>query len=173
MKVLKPGDTAVDCTAGNGNDTDFLCEIVKDKGRVYAFDIQEKALLSTKRKLEASGNIKIVKLIKDGHENLDKYIRENIKAAVFNLGYLPGESHIITTKSETTLEAVKKLLKLLYRNGVIIINIYHGHEEGRVEKEALYKLCSKLNQRKYNVFKAQFINQVNCPPELLVIERRV
>ena len=41
---LRPGDVAVDCTMGNGNDTAFLSESVGETGRVYAFDIQERFL---------------------------------------------------------------------------------------------------------------------------------
>ena len=36
---LHEGDTAVDFTMGNGNDTLFLSETVGESGRVYAFDI--------------------------------------------------------------------------------------------------------------------------------------
>ena len=41
---LGAGDTAVDFTMGNGNDTLFLSETVGESGHVYAFDIQESAL---------------------------------------------------------------------------------------------------------------------------------
>ncbi|MBR4770792.1 MAG: hypothetical protein IK090_07695 [Clostridia bacterium] len=34
---LRPGDVAVDCTMGNGNDTAFLSQSVGQNGRVYAF----------------------------------------------------------------------------------------------------------------------------------------
>ena len=43
-EYLKPGDRAVDATAGNGWDTLKLCELVGDSGKVYAFDIQEEAI---------------------------------------------------------------------------------------------------------------------------------
>ncbi|URZ04275.1 class I SAM-dependent methyltransferase [Clostridium felsineum] len=172
MSAVKLGDRVVDCTMGNGNDTEFLCELVGESGKVYAFDIQEKAILNTKAKLEATGNLKRTSLIKDGHENLDKYIFENINAAVFNLGYLPGQDHYITTKCKTTLKAVEKLLRLVAKKGIIVLNIYHGHQEGKLEKNALYEFCSNLNQKEYNVFRTEFINQVNCPPELIVIEKR-
>jgi len=44
---LKPGATAVDATVGNGHDTLFLARIVGANGRVYGFEIQEKALHNT------------------------------------------------------------------------------------------------------------------------------
>ena len=41
---IKEGGTAVDFTMGNGHDTAWLSKAVGQTGRVYAFDIQEKAL---------------------------------------------------------------------------------------------------------------------------------
>lgn len=35
-EILRPGDIAVDATMGNGKDTQFLCELVGETGRVYA-----------------------------------------------------------------------------------------------------------------------------------------
>ena len=55
LQHLKSGEVAVDFTMGNGNDTLFLSKAVGDEGRVYAFDIQEEALESTRRHLEKNG----------------------------------------------------------------------------------------------------------------------
>ena len=41
---VREGDTCIDATAGRGYDTAFLCELVGDKGRVIAFDIQQSAI---------------------------------------------------------------------------------------------------------------------------------
>ena len=46
-----PGETVVDATAGNGNDTQFLAELVGENGHVLAFDIQQAALDSTAERL--------------------------------------------------------------------------------------------------------------------------
>ena len=48
---LKEGDIAVDFTMGNGHDTEFLSKTVGEKGKVYAFDIQEAAVNSTRENL--------------------------------------------------------------------------------------------------------------------------
>ena len=45
-KALKPGDVAIDGTAGNGYDTLFLAELVGESGHVYSFDVQEEAIQS-------------------------------------------------------------------------------------------------------------------------------
>ena len=49
---LHEGDTAVDFTMGNGYDTVFLSKTVGEGGKVYAFDIQESALISTEHNLK-------------------------------------------------------------------------------------------------------------------------
>ena len=48
---LRPGDTAVDATSGNGHDTAFLAELVGPGGRVWAFDIQSGAIEATATRL--------------------------------------------------------------------------------------------------------------------------
>ena len=45
---VKEGDFCIDATAGRGNDTVFLCELVGQIGQVIAFDIQNDAVISTK-----------------------------------------------------------------------------------------------------------------------------
>ena len=55
LEHLKEGEVAVDFTMGNGNDTLFLSKTVGEGGRVYAFDIQEDALVSTREHLVANG----------------------------------------------------------------------------------------------------------------------
>ena len=49
---VKEGDICIDATAGNGNDTLVLCELVGDAGKVFAFDIQEMAVKNTRERLE-------------------------------------------------------------------------------------------------------------------------
>ncbi|HBV85094.1 class I SAM-dependent methyltransferase [Desulfosporosinus sp.] len=168
---LANGDTAVDCTMGNGNDTAFLCSLVGEKGKVYAFDIQEEAVISTRKRLKELNILERSELILDGHETIDKYIKETVKLVIFNLGYLPKGNHSITTKKETTLVALQKCLCLLEPNGIILIIIYPGHENGKLEKEALESYTASLSQKDYNVVKISFQNQINFPPELICIEK--
>lgn len=165
------GDRAVDCTMGNGNDTAFLGSLVGEVGKVYAFDIQEDAVTNTRTKLRELNFLERTELIHDGHQNIDNYIKELVKLVIFNLGYLPKGNHEITTKKETTIEAVQKCLGILEPNGVILLVIYPGHENGIAEKEALESFTSKLNQKNYNVAHIWFTNQINNPPELICIEK--
>lgn len=171
-KKIAQGDVVVDATMGNGNDTIFLAQLVGDNGKVYAFDVQKIAINNTREKI-IDNNIKCdVQLIHDGHENMDKYIKDNIKLIIFNLGYLPNAQHTITTKVNTTIIAVQKSLELLQRNGIVLLVIYPGHKEGKDEEIALKNFAASLSQKEYNVIYLKFINQINNPPQLIAIEKR-
>lgn len=157
-------DVAIDATLGNGYDTTFLAENFK---KVYAFDVQNEAILNYKDK-----NIENVSLILDSHENFDKYIKESVNCIVYNLGYLPGSDKIITTKKESTLKSLESGLNLLASNGLMIIALYSGHEEGKEEKEAVLSYCKSLSKKRYGVIYQQFLNRTNNPPALVVIEKK-
>lgn len=171
-KVVKKDDIVIDATVGNGNDTLFLCDLVGERGKVYGFDIQELAIKRTEERLKKNGLADRALLINDGHENLSKYVNQKVTAIMFNLGYLPRADHKITTKYETTLEAVKQGIDLLATNGVMTIVIYPGHKEGMEEKEKLLEILSNFSQNVVNVLKMEFINQKNNPPLLVAIERK-
>lgn len=168
---LSQGDIAVDCTMGNGNDTIFLCGLVGEKGKVYAFDIQEEAVSNTRKRLQELNLLERTEIVLDGHQNIDKYVKGNVGLVIFNLGYLPKGDHAITTKKETTLEAVRKSMGLLKPNGIILLVVYSGHENGKLEKEALKNFTSTINQKEYNVSQICLTNQINSPPELICIEK--
>lgn len=171
-KIVNPGDTVIDATMGNGYDTLYLAKLVGNAGKVYAFDVQEEALKSTKKKVERDNLQCYVELILDGHENIDKYVKEEVSCVLFNLGYLPRAKHNIITKPETTLQALEKSLNLLKPNGVISIAIYTGHEGGMDEKNEVCQYLNNLDQNYYNVLHMNFTNQVNNPPELILVEKK-
>ena len=54
-KVVAEGDIVIDATAGNGHDTVMLASLVGEKGKVYAFDIQEVAIRNTENRLKEKG----------------------------------------------------------------------------------------------------------------------
>lgn len=172
-RAVKAGDTVVDATAGNGYDTCFLAGIVGNTGKVYAFDIQPIAIENTKLKLESSGDRHIVELINDGHENIDQYVKNDVKAIMFNLGYLPKGDHSKGTRAVTTIKAVEKCLKLLIIDGIITIVIYYGGDSGFEEKEAVMEYIKTIDNKKYSVLVHEFVNQPNCPPIAVCIERIV
>lgn len=167
------GDSVVDATMGNGHDTLFLAQLVGSDGHVYAFDIQEKAIESTQQKLKDQ-HIKHVSLIKDGHEKVLEHLptHTKIKAAIFNLGYLPHGDKSITTTSQTTITAITSLLNILEEKGRIVLVLYSGHDEGMCEKKDVLAFTQLLPQETYSVLTYQFINQQNNPPSVLCIERK-
>lgn len=167
--VLKVGDTAADATMGNGNDTLFLAESVGRNGFVYSFDIQKEALINTE-KLLIENNISNVKLIKDSHDNIDKYGLSNLKAVMFNLGYMPNTDKNIITKSETTIPAIEKAMCLLLIGGIITITSYYGHEGGLEEKNSVERFLTNINKQ-FLASKIDFINRNNNPPIIYVIEK--
>jgi len=171
--VVRPGDRVVDATMGNGNDTLFLARLTGPGGKVYAFDIQEEAVRHTRQLLEDKDALDWCELIHDGHEHMDRYIAEPVKLVMFNLGYLPGGDHRINTRAETTIAAVEKSLALLRDDGLIIIVIYYGGDTGFEERDALLRYLSDLDPRRYSVMKTEFINQINCPPILVCVEKNV
>ena len=144
---LGPGDVAADFTMGNGNDTLFLSETVGEEGHVYAFDLQESALVSTRRYLQEKGAPENYTLICASHHRLKEFISEPIKAGRFNLGYLPGgDEKGITTKRATTLPAVQAALDILAPDGILLVAVYPGHEEGRLEGEMLADFAASLSR---------------------------
>lgn len=168
---INQGDTVIDATMGNGNDTAFLCELVGEDGKVYAFDIQEQALMKTNQRLEDMKIKNRVELIHTGHENIDSYVKEKVKLIIYNLGYLPRGDHSLTTNSYTTIESIKKGLNLLENSGLILLVVYPGHESGMKEKIAIEDFSKDLDQKEYSVVNINFKNQVNNPPEIICIEK--
>lgn len=166
-QVLDKNSIAIDATMGNGNDTVFLSHLAK---KVYAFDVQEQALIKTREKLEQL-NIKNVQLILDGHQTINKYVTEPIRAAIFNLGYLPLADKSVITQPATTLTAIKKILERLEIGGRLAIMVYYGHEGGDKEKDAVLNFVKELDQQHFTVMLYQPLNQINTPPFLVMIEK--
>lgn len=171
-KIIEKGHVVIDATMGNGYDTVYLGNLVGETGKVYAFDVQEEALTSTRKKVVRDNMEDRIELILDGHENLDKYVKEEVSCVVFNLGYLPRAKHMVITKPDTTLEAIKKSLELLKPNGIISIAAYIGHEGGLDEKNYICEYLDNLDQKQYNVLHMEFTNQINNPPQLILVEKK-
>lgn len=172
MNKVKLGDCVVDATMGNGNDTLVLAKAVGKTGKVYGFEIQQVAIDKTRALLEQNDLSDRVKIIHDGHENVDLHVVEGIDLILFNLGYLPGGDKAIATNGTMTIAAIQKSLDLLNQYGLIIVVIYPGHVEGLNEKKEILNFTSQLPQKEYNVFQLDLINQKNNPPVLLGIEKR-
>ncbi len=174
--VLTKGSIAIDGTCGNGHDTLYLAESVGPSGKVYGFDIQKKAIEATQRRLAEAEQISHVQLIHASHatilDEIEPADQGNISAAIFNLGYLPGGDKTIVTKPSATVQAVTDVLSLLRSGGMLILVVYPGHEEGKIESEIVTDYAASLNQARYQVLKYQFINQINDPPYILAFSKK-
>lgn len=169
-ETVIPGEIAIDATAGNGNDSLFLAELVGDNGHVYAFDIQQAALESTAKRLGELTNR--VSLILDSHANVKQYVNREIGGAMFNLGYLPYSKDLsIVTKPETTIKAIHTMLGLLKKGGIISVSVYDGHEGGKEERDALLNYVKDLHQGDVHVIRYELLNQRNNPPFLIALEK--
>ena len=163
-KFLENKGIAIDCTLGNGYDTDFLSD---NFNKVYSFDIQKVACDNYSLK-----NRDNVKIINDSHHLLLEYIDESVDCIMYNLGFLPGYDKNITTMHETSLESIKIGLDLLNSGGIMTIAIYSGHNEGQKEKTCILPYVSNLDKKKYGVMLHTFINRSETSPMLVVIEKK-
>ena len=171
LNHLSAGDTAVDFTMGNGHDTEFLSKTVGETGHVYAFDVQQQALASTARNLEAAGCAPNYTLILDSHHNVKKYVQAPIKAGMFNLGYLPGSDKKVTTMRETTRPAIEAAVELLDHGGVLLVAVYPGHAEGDAEGKMVLDYFATLDR---HVICCTLIRILNSPtsPFFIVVEKK-
>lgn len=171
--TIEKEETVIDATCGNGNDTLFLSNIAGKNGHVFAFDIQDQAIQNTKQLLQEYDRNNVT-LVQDSHANISSYVSTNqqIGGAIFNLGYLPRSDKSIITKGEATITAINTILPLLKKDGLIVVVVYHGHEGGKQEKEAILKHAVHLNQQDFTVLRHGFINQQNDPPFILAIQKK-
>ena len=175
---LEPGGLAIDATVGNGHDTLFLVQEVGPGGRVIGFDVQPDALMATQERIrsrapDASDRLRLVHA---GHETMASHLDEDdlgaVGAIMFNLGYLPGGDHSVTTEPATTRQALAASLELLRPGGVITIVAYPGHEGGEAEAEAVAAWAASLPEDDLLVLSYRLSNQTGDPPRLYAIEKQ-
>lgn len=159
---------AVDMTAGRGHDSLYILENTKVK-KLYAFDIQKESKRSC---LDLIGSNPSFNFILASHENIDSYIKEDLDLIVYNLGYLPGADKRVATNYKSTIKSLEKSLEKLKIKGRIIITVYPGHPEGRIESDKLKAYLDTIDPKRYPVLKIDYQNRPNNPPFVYVIERQ-
>lgn len=169
-KTVSAGDRVIDATMGNGHDTLFLSQLVGKSGKVFAFDIQEQAVESTRKLLEKEG-AQNCELILSGHQNMGKYVTGEVAAVMFNLGYLPGGDHSVGTLADTTIMALESAMKLVKVGGVITVGVYYGGDSGFDEKNRVMEYIAGIDFKKFTVLTLDYKNRPNCPPIAVVIEK--
>ena len=165
---IKKGGVAVDFTMGNGHDTLWLSKALGEHGKVYAFDVQQAALDSTKALLESENAPENYTLILDSHHNSEKYVSERICVGMFNLGWLPGSDKTVRTHFETTLPAIEAAIRLLDDDGALLIAVYPGHAEGAEEGVMIGDILAKLDRRSYCAARFNLMNSPTSPYFYLV-----
>lgn len=172
-EVLRPGDVAIDATAGNGHDTQFLAETVGRDGIVYAFDIQSAAIASTAQRL-AAAHLTNCRLIQGSHSDMQSVMPvalQSINAIMLNLGYLPGGDKQQTTSMETTLAAIDQGLQLLAPGGIMTVLAYTGHPGGAEEAAGVFRLLTSLPSPQFSVCEPVAANGKGGIPRLLVVRK--
>lgn len=172
LPVLAQAAVIVDATAGNGKDTLFLARNAQPRAQIWAFDIQQQAIEATRNLLMQQRISASIHYVLDSHSNLDYYLNQPIDIIMYNLGYLPGGDHAVTTQASTTLIAMKKSLALLSKRGLMMVVVYPGHPAGREEYEVLSAFFSNLRQQQFTVACWNIVNQVHNPPILYVVEKK-
>lgn len=174
----------MDLTAGNGHDTLFLYRCVGREGTVLAFEVQPVALERTERRLrEAGAPARVVPteppapvrgpgvhLIGADHAHLEHYLEGPVRAAVANLGYLPGGDRSVATRAPATLAAVEAVLEHLMPGGRLAIVCYVGHPGGLEEARAVDRRLRALPSDEWSVIRLDAVNRP-LAPFLLAAER--
>ncbi len=171
-RFLLPGNTAVDATMGNGHDTLMLCELVGETGCVYAFDVQMQAVENTRARLMEAGMLQRARLFCCGHEHMAEHVQSPVDAVMFNLGWLPGGDKTVTTRWNTTRQAVIAALNLLRDGGLCVVCVYPGHPAGDEERKQLTELFASLRPQDFNVLHHRFINAGPGAPECFILQKQ-
>lgn len=172
---LHPGDLAVDATVGNGHDTVFLLQQIHPSGRVYGFDSQQSALDSATSRIRQTTHLDCLTLFHAGHElmaeKIPKQHHGQIRAVMFNLGYLPGGDKTVITRSESTIAALIAAAKLLSASGIITIIAYPGHPGGDEETERVKLWIDRLDTGQFNVRTLYSKEHNDLAPRLFVVRK--
>ena len=170
---IQPGDICIDATMGNGNDTLLLSSLCGKDGHVFAFDIQEAALINTRKRLMEADAPQNYTLLLESHTNIEHYVDPGtVSCITFNLGYLPGGDHTKVTHADTSIAALSKSLDLLQKGGLISLCIYSGGDSGFEERNAVLAWLKELNPHKYLVIRSDYYNRPNNPPIPVLIIRQ-
>ena len=174
-QVVRPGDVAIDATAGNGHDTRFLAELVGESGLVFAIDIQQQALQKTAALL-GDAVLAHLHLVQRDHAELKAIIPSeyygHIAAVMFNLGYLPGGDRSLATRTDSTLVALRSALEILKPGGVLTVIAYPGHAGGANEALAVERLLRELSPAGYTLARHSAASESDSAPCLFVVTKR-
>ena len=96
----------------------------------------------------------------------------NLKAIMFNLGYLPGGDKTMTTQAGSTLIAIQSAVNLLATEGCLSIIAYPGHRAGALEFSCISDWFTTLNPLSYALERISIKNTLRPAPEVFFIQCR-
>ncbi len=172
--IVSDSDCVIDATCGRGRDTLKLEQLIGPKGLIIGLDIQIEALTETEQFLQAhltAEQISHVHLFHQSHVQFPSLAYEKpVALIVYNLGYLPQSDKQITTMTGTTLQSVRVAMELVRPGGLISITCYPGHEEGKIEQEALIQMMKGLSPQLCQI---HFYRKPHseAAPSLLIIKK--
>jgi hypothetical protein len=112
-------------------------------------------------------------LYQSSHSEMTAHAAEkSITAIMFNLGYLPGENHVTTTKTESTLKALESAMSLIKPHGVISVVCYPGHPEGAEEAGEVESWLSSQTASAWQIAKYAMLGTLKPAPFLLLASKR-
>jgi len=169
-RIVQPGDTVIDATAGNGNDTQMLATLVGATGRTIAIDIQQSAIESTANRLAKVGLNTDLRL--GDHASELKELQASglcVKAVMFNLGYLPGSDKQIATAGNSTLAAIQIASDILLAGGAVTIIAYRGHAGGLEEATIVEQWIAELSKGRFETSRIEGDSKQATSPVLFVV----
>lgn len=169
-RIVQPGDTVIDATAGNGNDTQILATLVGAAGRTIAIDIQQSAIDSTSNRLAKAGLTADLRL--GDHASELKKLQSSglcVKAVMFNLGYLPGSDQQTTTLPTSTRAAIQSASEMLLPQGAVTIIVYRGHAGGLEEAAIVEQWIAELPADCFETFRMEGDPTQATSPVLFVV----
>lgn len=164
--VIREGDHVVDMTLGNGHDLRKLLSLCGPCGKVTGFDIAAQAIQNC-TKVVGEFPDHTVDLRHTSHEHCEDLAPFTF--AVYNLGYLPGSDKTITTRAESTLRSLTRLLPKLEPNGLICITAYRAHDQNK-ESDALRNWLA--DRKDLRVRSWQILPDDGHSPILYAVERK-
>lgn len=143
---FKYGDKVADFGSGSGNLTVFIAQAVGNSGRVFAIDVQERALQAVKSRAEIMG-LNNIKTIQADLEAFDgSTLKENSMDAVF------VSNTLFQVKDKEAV--IKEAKRVLRDSGMLIIvdwqpkqTPFGPHSDRRTSPEEVKKIVGKESER--------------------------
>jgi hypothetical protein len=188
-RVVVPGDTCVDATAGNGFDALALARLALAPpaegappvgGRVLAMDVQALAVDATRARLAAAltpEQLSRCELVHGCHSQLGALLpAASAKLVAFNLGFLPQKNQAQTSKEcvtrpDTTALALRAAADALLPGGCLSVMVYSGHPEGPEEAAVVDAFAAALPPRQWTSTSISLMNRAAAPRLVLMYRR--